>query len=106
MAYRSGPTAYDFTPKSGQLGQQYLMWEREQAASGVAGWKTCELYDNAWKFFGPGLEPLELVFRNGKKLLTAEQRKAEEQRIIRAIHEQRDKRTFDKKAPASPGTVN
>src|SRR4051812_5573397 len=89
MAYRSGPTKYDFllsrdseNPKKlGQLAQQYLMFERDQAATGKAGWKTCELYDNAWKFFGPALEPLELIFRNGKKLMTAEQRKIEERKI-------------------------
>ncbi len=93
MAYRSGPTKYDFIPKSGQLGQQFLMFEREQAATGDAGWKTCELYDNAWKFFRAGLEPLELVFRTGKKLLTSEQRKTEEQQIVTALRQQRDIRT-------------
>jgi integrase/recombinase XerD len=85
------PTHYKFTPKEGQLGKLFLAFEKERAYTGVSA-NTCELYESSWKFYASVLEPLELVFRVGKKPMTAEQRKAEERRLIQALKERRNAR--------------
>lgn len=85
------PSQFTFTPKKGQLADLFLQFEKERAYRGVSA-NTCEMYDYAWKFYAPVLEPLELVFRIGKKPVSADERKAEERRLISALKERRNQR--------------
>ena len=85
------PTQFTFTPKTGQLGNLFLQFEKERSYQGVTA-NTCDMYEYAWSFYRPVLEPLELVFRRGKKIITGDERKAEERRLITALKERRNQR--------------
>ena len=67
--------------KSGFFGKLFSEFEdNREYICNVTG-KTLEVYENAWKFFGPCLEPLELDLGKRDK----DERLAEEKKIVKAI---------------------
>jgi integrase/recombinase XerD len=45
----------ELAPKSGELGKAFLRFEKDRRVHKVS-YKTLQLYENAWKFFGPKLQ--------------------------------------------------
>jgi hypothetical protein len=100
------------------LGDRFERFKTDKRIQRVAK-KTLEVYDNAWKFFGPGLESLDLTMKmilrdeeefptnlepgaqaTAKRLL-----KEEERQIVDAIKKTiHDRQLGDR--PVSPVTVN
>jgi len=106
------------TLPTNSLGDRFERFKRYKMIQRVAK-KTLEVYDNTWKFFGPGMESVDLSMKmalrdeeefptnlepcaqaTAKRLL-----KEEEKQIVDAIKQTiRDRQTGDR--PVSPVTVN
>ncbi len=106
------------TLPTNSLGDRFERFKRDKMIQRVAK-KTLEVYDNAWKFFGPGMESVDLSMKmalrdeeefptnlepgaqaTAKRLL-----KEEEKQIVDAIKKTIHDRQLGKR-PVSPVTVN
>jgi integrase/recombinase XerD len=100
------------------LGFQFERFKQDKMIQRVAK-KTLEVYDNAWKFFGPSLEKLDLsmlmAYRDeeefptnlapGAQVTAKRFLKYEEQRIVDAIKSTIRERQIGSR-PVSPVTIN
>jgi integrase/recombinase XerC len=78
-------TETDYTPKAGQLGEWFLMFEIDQAKHGYTSDKTSGLYDYSWTFFAKVLESIQIKTMGPRKPLPLEQRIESERQIMVAV---------------------
>jgi hypothetical protein len=69
--------------KESQLGNLFTTFQMDRLVSGVSP-KTLELYENAWKFYGPELDKIRVNFRSvkGNTRLKGDALKLEERVIV------------------------
>lgn len=97
-------TEKNYTPKAGQLGEWFLMFEIDQARTGKASKATSQLYDYSWNFFKDVLEPLTIRTMGPRKPLSLEERMKEETKIIDALKAKVNEAV--RKGTPKPITVN
>jgi site-specific recombinase XerD len=90
--------------KHGVLGEAFTRFAQMKRIENVS-FKTQEIYENSWKFFGPHLEKFGTMTGDETDFETPANRKAWEKRIVNLIMTAIDERQSGEK-PVSPITVN
>src|ERR1022692_2520630 len=92
------------TQKAGVLGEAFTRFAQQKRIENISH-KTQEVYENAWKFFGPHLQTFGQMTGTEDDFDQPASRKAWEKRIVSLIMTAIDERQSGER-PVSPITVN
>jgi integrase/recombinase XerD len=92
------------TEKHGTLGEGFSRFTQQKRIENVS-YKTQEIYENAWKFFGPHLQTFGEQTGSDEDFDAPANRKAWEKRIVKLIMDAIDARQSGER-PVSPISVN